>query len=237
MRNKVLSVIIPSYNEGATICRILEKISEVKLPENTGMELIVVDDGSADRTQEAVGDFAREHPQLPVRYVRHDKNQGKGMAIRTGIGYLTGDYVIIQDADLEYDPQDYCVLLPHLLSGEHQVVYGSRFLNKSNTHSYQSFYWGGRLVSFVTNLLYGQHLTDEPTCYKMFATSLLKSIELRCTGFEFCPEVTAKVSRLGHKIKEIPIDYYPRSIEEGKKIKWTDGLEAIKTLIKYRFKK
>lgn len=237
MNNKVLSIIIPSYNEGATICKILEKILQVELPGNTEKEIVVVDDGSRDGTQQAVEEFARSHPRMPVRYVRHEKNRGKGMAIRTGIGYITGDYVIIQDADLEYDPQDYRLLLPHLLSGRHRVVYGSRFLNKRNRHSYQTFYWGGRLVSFVTNLLYGQHLTDEPTCYKMFETSLLKSIELRCTGFEFCPEVTAKVAKLGHRIKEIPINYYPRSVEEGKKIKWTDGLEAINTLVKYRFKK
>ena len=237
MSNKILSIIIPSYNEGATIHKILEEILLVRLPENAGKEIIVVDDGSKDNTKEAVEEFAHNHPETPVKYIRQPKNQGKGMAIRAGIKHVTGNYVIIQDADLEYDPQDYNLLLPYLLSGEKKVIYGSRFLNRSNTHSYQSFYWGGRLVSLITNLFYGQNLTDEPTCYKMFETSLLKSIKLECTGFEFCPEVTAKVAKLGFKIKEVPIHYYPRSIEEGKKIKWTDGLEAITTLIKYRFKK
>jgi hypothetical protein len=124
-----------------------------------------------------------------------------------------------------------------LLNENLQLVYGSRFLNKTNTHSYHRFYLGGRLVSLMTNILYGQHLTDEPTCYKLFRTEFIKSISLQCTGFEFCPEVTAKTAKRGIKIKEIPIEYYPRSIEEGKKIKWTDGMEAIWTLVKYRFVK
>lgn len=132
-------------------------------------------------------------------------------------------------------PEDFNPLLTWMIEHDGKVIYGSRFLNKANKHSYQRFYFGGRLLSIITNILYGQRLTDEPTCYKMFDTALLKSIPLKCTGFEFCPEVTAKVCRKGYKIKELPIHYYPRSIDEGKKINWKDGVIGIWTLIKYRF--
>jgi glycosyltransferase involved in cell wall biosynthesis len=230
-----LSIIIPSYNEEKTIGLILNKIISVDLYHNISKEIIVIDDGSTDNSEVIVSRFISAHLDIEINYIKQSKNGGKGSAIRTGIQNITGDYVIIQDADLEYDPQDYNKLLPILQVEGQDVVYGSRFLNKRNAHSYQTFYWGGRLVSWVTNLLYKQNLTDEPTCYKMFRSSLLKSIKLNCTGFEFCPEVTAKIAKLGYKIKEIPINYYPRSIKEGKKIKWTDGLEAIWILIKYRF--
>lgn len=232
---ETLTIIIPSYNESRTIGEILCRVMAVKLPNGVSKEIIVVDDGSKDNTRQVVDEIIKDHSDEVIKYVVHSINQGKGMAIRTGIKHAEGQYIVVQDADLEYDPQDFCKLLPLLTSGKERVVYGSRFLNSRNAHSYQTFYWGGRLVSFVTNLLYQQHLTDEPTCYKMFETSLLKSIHLNCTGFEFCPEVTAKVAKLGYKIKEIPINYYPRSIAEGKKIKWYDGLEAIWVLIKYRF--
>lgn len=165
----------------------------------------------------------------------HDRNQGKGMAVRTGIQAVTGDYAVMQDADLELDPNDFARMLPHLLSGQYRVVYGSRFLAEENSHTYFSYQLGGKFLSVMTNLLYDQRITDEPTCYKMFDAGLLKSIPLDCKGFEFCPEVTAKVSRLGYKIKEVPIRYYPRSIEEGKKLRLRDGLKAIGTLLKYRF--
>ena len=180
-------------------------------------------------------DFLAAHPEAPITYLKHDRNQGKGMAVRTGIQAVTGDYVVMQDADLELDPNDFAKMLPHLLSGEYRVVYGSRFLAEENSHTYFSYQLGGKFLSVMTNLLYGQHITDEPTCYKMFETGLLKSIPLDCRGFEFCPEVTAKVSRLGCKIKEVPIRYYPRSIEEGKKLRLKDGFKAIGTLLKYRF--
>jgi glycosyltransferase involved in cell wall biosynthesis len=232
---KVLSVIIPSYNEEKTIAAVLQKLVAVELPHGLSKEIIVVDDGSTDNTESEVMRIAQALPGENIQYIRQSANQGKGMAIRRGIGAVSGDYVVIQDADLEYDPNDFCLMLPYLLSGEYEVVYGSRFLNRRNRHSYQSFYWGGRLISLVTNLLYRQSLTDEPTCYKMFTSSLLKSIPLSCTGFEFCPEVTAKVSKRGHWILEVPIHYYPRSVEEGKKIKWTDGVEALLVLLKYRF--
>ena len=232
----ILSIIIPSYNEEKTIGEVLRRIIAVELPHAAGKEIIVVDDGSEDGTEQVVRRVKEQYPQEKIIYFRHEKNRGKGTAVRTGIRFVTGSYAVIQDADMEYNPEDFCLMLPYLTSGEYEAVYGSRFLNRRNRHSYRSFYWGGRIVSAAANLLYGQKLTDEPTCYKMFASKLLKSIPLQCTGFEFCAEITAKVSKLGHKILEIPIHYSPRSVEEGKKIKWTDGVEALWTLIKYRFK-
>ena len=232
MKN-ALSIIIPAYNEEATIYEILEKICAVELP--VEKEIIIINDGSRDRTDEKCEAFMKAHPSVRILY-HFQSNQGKGAALRQGISRATGQWTIIQDADLEYDPQDYLPLLEWMMSHNGLVVYGSRFLNKANKHSYFSFYMGGRLVSFVTNLLYGQNLTDEPTCYKFFDTRFLQSIPLQCKGFEFCPEVTAKVCKRGIKIHEIPIQYYPRSIQEGKKINWKDGLQAIWTLIKYRFK-
>ncbi|GAB2619566.1 glycosyltransferase family 2 protein [Emticicia oligotrophica] len=223
----LLSVLIPAYNEINNIQNILNKIGEVDIP----MEIIVVDDGSTDGTRELLNTLKSDK----IKVVFHEKNQGKGGAIRTAIAHSKGDIIIIQDADLEYDPQDYFKLIPVIESGKEKVVYGSRFLNKQNKHSYFSFFLGGQVVTWITNILYFQNLTDEPTCYKVFDAKLLKSIKLNCTGFEFCPEVTAKIAKLGYKIPEVPISYYPRSISEGKKINWKDGVEAIWVLFKYRF--
>ena len=234
---KTLSILIPAYNEQATIGLLLEKVAQLSLPADIARELVVVNDASTDGTAAVVRQFQAAHPGVPLKYLEHPRNRGKGAAVRTAIDAATGDILVIQDADLEYDPNDFNLMLPHILSGECQVVYGSRFLNKRNRHSYQSFYLGGRFLSLCANLLYRQHLTDEPTCYKMFTAPLLKSMKLDCTGFEFCPEVTAKAARAGHRIKEVAINYYPRSIKEGKKIKWHDGIRAIWTLIRYRFHK
>lgn len=230
-----LSIIIPAYNEEKTIAELLQRVLDADLGEGIDRELIVVNDCSTDSTGRIVQSFIAAHPQAPITYLVHDRNQGKGMAVRTGIQAVTGDYVVMQDADLELDPNDFARMLPHLLSGQYQVVYGSRFLAEENSHTYFSYQLGGKFLSVMTNLLYDQRITDEPTCYKMFDAGLLKSIPLDCKGFEFCPEVTAKVSRLGYKIKEVPIRYYPRSIEEGKKLRLRDGLKAIGTLLKYRF--
>ena len=217
------------------IAELLQRVLDADLGSGIERELIVVNDCSTDSTEQIVEDFIAHHADAPIVYLKHEKNYGKGMAVRTGIRAVTGDYIVMQDADLELDPNDFKKMLPFLLSGEYHVVYGSRFLAEENSHTYFSYQLGGKFLSVMTNILYRQHITDEPTCYKMFTADLLKSIPLDCEGFEFCPEVTAKVSRLGYKIKEVPIRYYPRSIEEGKKLRLSDGLKAIGTLLKYRF--
>jgi len=231
-----LSVIIPAYNEEKTIIPLLQKVIAVNLINNIQKEIIIVNDCSTDTTKSIVDAYIAEHPNEKIVFVSQDKNRGKGAAIRKGLENFTGDYVIIQDADLEYDPEDYNILSETFLRENLKVIYGSRFLSRENKHSSQTFYFGGRLVTMITNLLFCQHLTDEPTCYKFFAADFIRSIPLKCEGFEFCPEVTAKVAKKGIKIREVPIRYYPRTMEEGKKIKWTDGIEAIWTLFKYRFK-
>ncbi|MDR3129329.1 MAG: glycosyltransferase family 2 protein [Tannerellaceae bacterium] len=231
---KRLSILIPAYNEERTIGTVLDKVIAVHLPEGMEREIIVIDDCSTDGTAKQAKAFGQSHPDLKLVYGRHDVNRGKGAAVRTAISLSTGDFIIIQDADAEYDPEDYNALFPFLLSGE-RVIYGSRFLRKGNNRLYFSFYWGNRLATLATNILYFQKLTDMETCYKMFDAALLKSIPLQCESFEFEPEVTAKLSRLGYRIKEAPICYTPRSVEGGKKIKWLDGVEAIWTLLRYRF--
>ena len=223
-----VSVLIPAYNEARTIARCLEAV----YGRNPGrdLEVIVVDDGSTDGTYEAAQAAAK--PGTVV--LKHAKNSGKGTAIRTALAAATGDVVLIQDADLEYDPADYALLLKPIEEGQAEVVYGSRLM-KQSARSYHRYYWGGRLVSLWANILYGSSLTDEPTCYKVFKTPFLRSLDLKCTGFEFCPEVTAKTLLRGVKILELPISYYPRRMEEGKKIRWTDGVIALWTLLKFRF--
>ncbi|MBQ8500831.1 MAG: glycosyltransferase family 2 protein [Bacteroides sp.] len=233
MRVKKLSVIIPTYNEAKTIGLILEKVIGATLPNDLTKEIIIVDDCSTDETEAEVQSVKRTCGTEMV-YIKLPENRGKGYAVRTGIVRSTGEVVVVQDADLEYDPRDFATLIQLILSGKSRVVYGSRILNKENSYSYHSFYWGGRLVSLVTTLLYGQHITDEPTCYKMFDAALLKEITLTSNRFGFCPEVTAKVIRMRHRIEEVPISYYPRAKEEGKKIKWRDGVEALWLLLKFR---
>lgn len=236
-----LSILIPAYNEQATIGVILRKLSEVVRNDlqplfRAGVELVIINDGSTDGTGDAVESFRAENPDMDIVY-HYQENGGKGTAIRKAIEISRGDIMVVQDADLEYNPKDFLLMLPLILDWDFQVVYGSRFLNHQNRHSYSSFYLGGRLVSITANILFGLHLTDEPTCYKMFTREVADSITLKCTGFEFCPEFTAKVSKAGYHIQEVPIHYYPRSIEEGKKINWKDGVEAFWTLVKYRIVK
>ena len=230
-----LSIIIPAYNEEKTIHLILDKVKAVSLLNGMEKEVIIVNDCSKDNTETIVKNYIADNPSFNIQYLKHDTNQGKGMAIRTGLNAVSGEYVIIQDADLEYDPCDYNIILKTAVEKKLPTVYGSRFLNKNNKHSYQRFYLGGRIVTLVTNILFQQRLTDEPTCYKLFDSKFIKAIPLKCKRFEFCPEVTAKVAKLGIKIKEVPISYNPRSFDEGKKITWKDGVEAIWILLKYRF--
>ncbi len=225
-----LSVIIPIYNERATLEEIIKRVRAV---DPVDKEIILVDDGSFDGTEKIL-DNLEENANLKI--LRHSHNRGKGAAIITGLTLAQGDITLIQDADLEYDPREYPQLLEPFEKGPAvQVVYGSRIL-KGNARSSFAFYWGGRMLSFITNFLYNSRVTDEPTGYKAFRTELLKQLKLESSGFEFCPEVTAKILLRKIPIHEVPISYSPRSWVEGKKIHWTDGLRAIKVLLKYRFR-
>ncbi|MFI5362973.1 MAG: glycosyltransferase family 2 protein [Elusimicrobiota bacterium] len=224
-----VSVLIPAYNEART----LSKCLDVVYGRNPGrdLEVIVVDDGSTDDTYK----IAAAAVKPGSRVLKHEHNAGKGSAIRTALAASTGDIVLIQDADLEYDPGDYAALLKPFEKGGVSVVYGSRNRKNENGRSSSAYYWGGRLLSWWTNILYGSSITDEATCYKVFDAKLLKSLPLRCTGFEFCPEVTAMVLRRGVAIQEVPVSYSPRSIADGKKIRWYDGAIHIWTLLRLRW--
>lgn len=224
-----LSIIMPSYNEQATIEESINRIIELPVEK----ELIIVDDGSRDGTK---GILQKYKNRENIVILEHPINQGKGMAIRTGIKKARGDYIVIQDADLEYDPKDLLRMLEVAEEKKLKVLYGSRTLG-NNKKSYWRYYIGGKFVTAICNILYRSTLTDEPTCYKMFKSEVLMGINLECHGFEFCPEVTAKVLRAGISIEEIPIKYYPRKMAEGKKIRVKDGWIAILTLIKYRILK
>lgn len=225
-----LSIIIPCYNESATIVELLRRVEAADIGE-VEKQIVIVDDASTDGTRALLARHATAHTVL-----LQDRNRGKGAAIRRGLGEARGDIVIIQDADLEYNPDNYAALIAPILEGRSRVVYGSRERNSNNRlHSGLAFYAGGKFLSALTNLLYGSDITDEPTCYKVFDAALLKDIPLTCTRFEFCPEVTARVLRRGHAIVEVPIDYFPRRKNEGKKINWRDGAEAVWTLLRWRF--
>jgi len=227
---KKLSIIIPCYNEAATITEVLARVARAK---TCGLEkeVIVVNDGSTDETGQLLEGLQGDG----VKVIHHERNRGKGAAIRTALAQVTGDIVLIQDADLEYDPDEYSSLLQPMLNDHVEVVYGSRMLRKGTRQGALPFLVGGMLLSRLTNLLYEASITDEPTGYKVFKASLLKSIDLKCTGFEFCPEVTAKVCKRGCEIKEVPISYNPRSVSEGKKINWRDFIVHVFILLKYRF--
>jgi len=226
-----LSILIPVYNEKNTILELLRRIEAVDLNNlSFKKEIIIVDDCSSDGTLDILDGLGDKY-----KIIYHSKNQGKGAAIKTGLNYVSGDYIIIQDADLEYDPKDYKTLLEYVLKNNAEVVYGSRNLKPENKKSSLLYYSGGVFLTFLANILYGLKLSDEPTCYKLFKTKILKNIPLKSKGFEFCPEITAKIAKRGIKIHEVPINYYPRSKKEGKKIKWSDGLKAAWTLIKYKF--
>lgn len=227
---KKLTIIIPVFNERPTIEAILEKVIQA---DSLGLtkEIIVVDDGSTDGTTEIL----RHYRSKDVTALFHDRNQGKGAAVRTGIKNATGDIILIQDADLEYHPEEYPKLIKPFINDGALVVYGSRELSGQNRHSSLFFHVGGRTITTVTNLLYGSHLTDVPTCYKAFRREIIADLPLRCQRFEFCPEVTAQVLKRHIPIVEVPISYTARSKKEGKKIKLRDGVQAIWTLIRCRF--
>lgn len=225
-----ISVLVPVYNESPIISLVLERVREAPLPGGCEKEILVIDDGSTDGTRETLACYAGSPPFV----VHHcEKNRGKGAALRIGIAKAEGDIVLVQDGDLEYDPRDYLQILQPILSGEADVVYGSRFLG-----SVRGMKWANRLanrvLTFAANLLFAAEITDEATAYKAFRRTVLDEMELNCTRFDFCPEVTAKVRRLGYRIHEVPVSYNPRGILEGKKIRWTDGLQALWMLCKYR---
>jgi glycosyltransferase involved in cell wall biosynthesis len=235
-----LSIIIPAYNEGATIHRILNKVRDVELINGLKKEVIIVNDCSADNTEEAIRQYQEQNTSLPIRYFKHEVNQGKGAALHTGIGKASGKYLIIQDADLEYDPQEYNILLKPMINDFADVVYGSRFMG-GKPHRIL-FFWhsiGNKFLTSFSNALTNLNLTDMETCYKLFRTEIIQSLKLEEKRFGFEPEVTAKVARIpGIRIYEVGISYYGRTYEEGKKIGWKDGFRAIYCILKYNlFKK
>lgn len=222
-----LSVIIPAYNEEGAILKLIKIVENVNIGQ-IKKELIIIDDCSTDSTRELLKKI-KNH-----KIFFHEKNKGKGSAIRTGLKHATGDIIIIQDADLEYDPNEYPKLLKPILKGKTKVVYGSRFLRKHKA-KYQFYYLGNIFLSFVTRLLYFRKITDMETCYKVFKREVIKKINLKARRFDFEPETTAKIIKKGYKIIEIPISYKCRDFREGKKISWKDGIKAVWYLLKYRF--
>jgi dolichol-phosphate mannosyltransferase len=236
-----LSIIIPVYNEENTIEEILKKVKSVKLPQDIEKEIIVVDDGSTDRSILKIKSAENKLNISYLKLIRHNLNKGKGSAILSGIKKATGDIIIIQDADLEYNPEDYVRLLEPILDGKSEVVYGSRLkhyplrISGSRKTPLVTHYLGNKLLTLLTNLLYGNGVTDMETCYKVFKKEVLKDININAKRFDFEPEITAKILKKGFKIYEIPIKVKPRGYEEGKKISWKDGFIALWTLLKYRF--
>lgn len=231
----ILSVIIPAYNEEKTLHIILDKVCAVDLIGGIQKEIIVVNDCSTDKTEEVIKQYINEHQGFPIRFVSHPVNAGKGAAIHTGIKSATGDYILVQDADLEYDPSEYNTLLKPMLDGFADVVFGSRFMG-GNAHRVL-FFWhsiGNHILTFVSNMFNNVNLTDMETCYKLFRAEHLKQLDLREKRFGFEPEVTAKISRIAKiRIYEVGISYYGRTYEEGKKINWKDGVRAFYCILKY----
>lgn len=232
---KILSIIIPAYNEGNTISNILNSIKEVVLINDIKKEIIIVNDCSKDNTEESIKNYMSQNPELNIKYLKHEVNKGKGAALHTGIANASGEYLIIQDADLEYDPQEYNDLLKPVVKGFADVVYGSRFMG-NNPHRIL-FYWhsiGNKMLTNMSNMFTNLNLTDMETCYKLFNTRQIQEIKLHENRFGFEPEVTAKISRIPNiRIYEVGISYYGRTYEEGKKIGWKDGLRAIYCILKY----
>jgi glycosyltransferase involved in cell wall biosynthesis len=230
-----LSIIIPCYNEEKTVHLILDKVLKVELKNNIQKELIIVNDCSKDNTKDAIEKYFQGHGTVDYRLVNHEVNKGKGAAIHTGISKATGDYLIIQDADLEYDPQEYNILIQPVLDGFADVVFGSRFMGGSPHRIL--FFWhslGNKFLTMFSNAFTNLNLTDMETCYKLFRTDIIQNIQLREKRFGFEPEVTARISQVrGVRIYEVGISYYGRTYEEGKKIGWKDGFRAIWCILKY----
>ncbi len=233
--SNTLSIIIPAYNEGKTIHLILQKVADVKLEGGLEKEVVVVNDCSSDDTVQAVERFQAENPSLHLRLISHPVNQGKGAALRTGISEANGDFIVIQDADLEYDPREFNLLLHPVLGGFADVVYGSRFMG-GRPHRIL-FFWhsiGNKFLTFLSNAFTNLNLTDMETCYKLFRSDVVKQIRLKENRFGFEPEITAKIARIPKvRIYEVGISYYGRTYAEGKKIGWKDGFRAIYCILKY----
>lgn len=228
MSKPIISVIIPVFNEKKTIKEIIRRVQKLKIKK----EIIIVDDFSTDGTREIIKKLKSKNTKM----IFLNRNHGKGYAIREGLKYTKGKIIIIQDADLEYNPKDYYKLIAPLISKKSKIVYGTRFPKGRKIKGISPiFLLGNKILTFTANLLYSTNITDEATCYKVFDFRLIKSLNLKSKRFEFCPEVTAKLRKKGYKILEVPISYNPRAKKEGKKIKWKDGFNAIYTLIKYRF--
>lgn len=232
---RILSIVIPAYNEERTIHLILDKVKEVQLIDGITKELIIVNDASKDDTDGAILRYMKENPSLQINYQKHEINKGKGAALHTGINSANGDWIIIQDADLEYDPNEYNLLLKPIIDGFADVVYGSRFMG-GKPHRIL-FFWhslGNKMLTSLSNALTNLNLTDMETCYKVFKSDMVKSLKLKERRFGFEPEVTAKISRIPNiRIYEVGISYYGRTYAEGKKINWKDGFRAIFCIMKY----
>ncbi len=230
-----LSILIPAYNEGSTIFNILQRVSHVELIQEIEKEVIVVNDCSNDNTESEILRFRSENPKIQIYSQKHDRNLGKGAALRTGIQVASGDFIVIQDADLEYDPNEFNLLLKPVLDGFADVVYGSRFVG-GKPHRVLFFLHsiGNRMLTFLSNLFTNINLTDMESCYKLFRAEVIKGVKLKESRFGFEPEVTAKISRIKNiRIYEVGISYYGRTYAEGKKIKWKDGFWALYCVLKY----
>jgi len=230
-----LSIIIPAFNEERSIDELLQRVVDVKLNSDIQKEILIINDCSTDGTDEVINEFILSHPKVEINYQQHISNQGKGAAIHTGIKKSTGDYIIIQDADLEYDPEEYNLLLEPILRQKADVVFGSRFIGgKPHRILFFGHTFGNKMLTFLCNLFLNLDITDLHTCYKVFKAEILQSIQLKEKGFEFDPEVTCKIARIRDiRIYEVAISYSGRTYKEGKKIRWQHAFSAVYCLIKY----